>query len=119
MKLWTAIYVYYSLQDIQAQDPTSSPRHNLLSQIHLSLCVPCPESWALNFDHVPPSADGGRGGGGLSSLELFSMGLKATGCYMSRALSYKGATFDLALVDIDAIHRYALRPVYLRSELRV
>ena len=53
------------------------------------------------------SADGTRGGGGLSSLELFSMGLKATGSYMSRALSYRGATFDLASVDIDAKHTCA------------
>ena len=54
------------------------------------------------------SADGPRGGGGLSSLELFSMGLKATGSYMSRALSYRGATFDLASVDIDPIHKCAM-----------
>ena len=56
------------------------------------------------------SADGTRGGGGLSSLELFSMGLKATGSYMSRALSYRGATFDLASVDIDDTHKCAQTP---------
>jgi P-loop containing NTP hydrolase pore-1 len=38
---------------------------------------------------------------GLGSLELFSMGLKSTGTYLSRALSYKGAEFSIAKVDID------------------
>ena len=55
--------------------------------------------------------DGKRGGGGLSSLELFSMGLKATGSYMSRALSYRGADFELATVDIDPAHACASRRI--------
>jgi P-loop containing NTP hydrolase pore-1 len=38
---------------------------------------------------------------GLGSLELFSMGLKSTGTYLSRALSYKGAEFSIAKVEID------------------
>lgn len=33
---------------------------------------------------------------GLGSLELFCMGLKATGSYLARALSYHGAEFTLA-----------------------
>jgi hypothetical protein len=42
---------------------------------------------------------------GLGALELFSMGLKATGTYMSRMLSYQGAEFDIARVTIDPIFR--------------
>jgi len=33
------------------------------------------------------------------------MGLKATGCYLSRALSYRGADFALAPVPIDIVFR--------------
>ncbi len=35
------------------------------------------------------------------------MGLKATGCYLSRALSYRGADFALAPVPIDVVFRCA------------
>lgn len=31
------------------------------------------------------------------------MGLKATGCYMSRTLSYAGAEFQLARCDLDPV----------------
>ena len=34
------------------------------------------------------------------------MGLKATGCYLSRALSYRGADFALAPVTIDPVFRH-------------
>lgn len=37
---------------------------------------------------------------GLGAMELFAMGLKATGSYLSRTLSYKGADFDIAKLDI-------------------
>lgn len=39
---------------------------------------------------------------GLGSLELFCMGLKATGCYLARTLSYKGAEFQLERIKLDA-----------------
>ena len=38
---------------------------------------------------------------GLGALELFAMGLKATGSYLSRTLSYDGAEFSIAKVDVD------------------
>lgn len=37
---------------------------------------------------------------GLGAMELFAMGLKATGSYLSRTLSYKGADFEIAKMDI-------------------
>jgi P-loop containing NTP hydrolase pore-1 len=38
---------------------------------------------------------------GLGSLELFSMGLKATGTYLSRTLAYTNAEFSIIDVDIE------------------
>ena len=38
---------------------------------------------------------------GLGALELFAMGLKATGSYLSRTLSYDGAEFSIAKVEVD------------------
>ena len=38
---------------------------------------------------------------GLGSLELFCMGLKATGCYLARTLSYKGADFEMEKIHLD------------------
>ncbi len=55
--------------------------------------------------HICARRTDARGAAGLSSLELFSMGLKATGCYLSRALSYRGADFALAPVPIDPVFR--------------
>ncbi|KAK9815308.1 hypothetical protein WJX72_001386 [[Myrmecia] bisecta] len=40
---------------------------------------------------------------GLGALELFSMGLKATGTYLSRTLSYAGAEFSIAKVPMEAV----------------
>lgn len=40
---------------------------------------------------------------GLGALELFAMGLKATGTMVSRALSYSGAEFSLAQVPTDPV----------------
>ncbi|GIM01409.1 hypothetical protein Vretimale_6229 [Volvox reticuliferus] len=40
---------------------------------------------------------------GLGALEMFSMGLKATGTYVSRTLSYKGAEFKTEELQIDPI----------------
>ena len=50
-------------------------------------------------------------GGGLGSLELFSMGLKATGTYLCRTLSYTGAEFELAAVPLTG----ALGTMYDRA----
>ena len=36
----------------------------------------------------------------MGAMEMFSMGLKATGAYCSRALSYKGAEFELKSVEL-------------------
>lgn len=41
----------------------------------------------------------------LGALELAAMSLKATGSYLSRTLSYEGAEFVLAYVDIDPVFR--------------
>jgi hypothetical protein len=38
-------------------------------------------------------------------VEMFSMGLKATGSYLSRTLSYRDAEFRLEQVEIDAPFR--------------
>ena len=40
---------------------------------------------------------------GLGALELFAMGLKATGSYLSRTLSYDGAEFSIARVEVDPV----------------
>lgn len=40
---------------------------------------------------------------GLGSLELYAMGLKATGSYLSRTLSYSGAEFNIAKEKIDPV----------------
>ena len=45
--------------------------------------------------------DSCRCSSGLGSLELYSMGLKATGTYVSRTLSYSDAEFSIANVAID------------------
>ncbi|KXZ54936.1 hypothetical protein GPECTOR_3g106 [Gonium pectorale] len=42
---------------------------------------------------------------GLGALEMFSMGLKATGTYLSRTLSYKGAEFRMEQLEMDPIFR--------------
>ncbi|KAG2496515.1 hypothetical protein HYH03_005339 [Edaphochlamys debaryana] len=42
---------------------------------------------------------------GLGALEMFCMGLKATGTYVSRTLSYKGAEFRMEMLQIDPIFR--------------
>lgn len=44
---------------------------------------------------------------GLGGIELFSMGLKASGTYLSRTLSYKDAEFRLEQIDIDPAFRWA------------
>ncbi len=43
---------------------------------------------------------------GLGALEMFCMGLKATGTYVSRTLSYKGAEFRLDQLDIDPVFKW-------------
>jgi hypothetical protein len=50
-------------------------------------------------------------GAGLGSLELFSMGLKATGTYLCRTLSYAGAEFELEHVPLSG----AMGTMYDRS----
>ncbi|GIL64960.1 hypothetical protein Vafri_18816 [Volvox africanus] len=40
---------------------------------------------------------------GLGALEMFCMGLKATGTYVSRTLSYKGAEFKTEELQVDPI----------------
>ena len=40
---------------------------------------------------------------GLGSLELYAMGLKATGSYLARTLSYAGAEFNIAKEHIDPV----------------
>ncbi|GFR48740.1 hypothetical protein Agub_g10698, partial [Astrephomene gubernaculifera] len=42
---------------------------------------------------------------GLGALEMFCMGLKATGTYVSRTLSYKGAEFRTEVLEIDPTFR--------------
>jgi len=46
---------------------------------------------------------------GLGSLELFCMGLKATGCYLARTLSYTGADFQMEKIHLDPSFRWVLR----------
>lgn len=41
----------------------------------------------------------------MNFLEMFAVGLKATGTYVSRTLSYTGAEFSLAQVEVDPIFR--------------
>ena len=36
-------------------------------------------------------------------MELYSMGLKATGCYLARTLSYQGAEFNIARCTLDPV----------------
>lgn len=43
---------------------------------------------------------------GLGALEMFAMGLKATGSYLSRTLSYDGAEFSIARVEVDTTFGY-------------
>lgn len=50
---------------------------------------------------------------GLGGVELFSMGLKASGTYLSRTLSYKDAEFRLEQIKIDP----AFRVMYNRSTM--
>lgn len=54
------------------------------------------------------------GKAGLGSLELFSLGLKATGCSLSRTLSYRGAEFQLLKIPLEARfrERYARAAAY-------
>ncbi|KAJ9534596.1 hypothetical protein QJQ45_022183 [Haematococcus lacustris] len=42
---------------------------------------------------------------GLGAVEMFSMGLKATGAYLSRTLSYKDAEFRLDQIDLHPAFR--------------
>lgn len=48
----------------------------------------------------PPPALISASRSGLGALELYCMGLKATGTYLSRTLSYAGAEFRLDMIDI-------------------
>jgi len=41
------------------------------------------------------------------------MGLKATGCYLARTLSYSGAEFQLAEVEMDPVFRYVIDGVFI------
>lgn len=41
----------------------------------------------------------------LGALELAAMSLKATGTYLSRTLSYAGAEFALAHVEVDPVFK--------------
>jgi len=50
---------------------------------------------------------------GLGSMELFAMGLKATGAYVCRCLSYQGAEFELATVQLTP----QMRAMYDKSTL--
>lgn len=43
---------------------------------------------------------------GLGSLELFCMGLKATGSYLARTLSYHGAKFELQDIQLSMEMRW-------------
>ena len=47
------------------------------------------------------------------------MGLKATGSYLSRALSYRGADFALAPVPIDLVFRSSPASFYACLEVVV
>ena len=60
------------------------------------MCLQCPAAATAQIEMVQHLNKAG-----LGSLELFSMGLKATGTYLSRTLAYTGAEFSLARVDID------------------
>lgn len=51
--------------------------------------------------------------GKLGAMELAAMSLKATGSYLARTLSYEGADFDLARVEVPPV----LRLMYDRSVL--
>lgn len=42
---------------------------------------------------------------GLGALELFCLGLKAEGTYLSRALSYKAAEFEFERMVLSYQHR--------------
>ena len=42
---------------------------------------------------------------GLGALEAFSMGLKATGAYVARTLSYEGAEFQVREVSMTSVHK--------------
>ncbi len=42
---------------------------------------------------------------GLGGVEMFAMGLKATGAYLSRTLSYKDAEFRLEQLEIEPAFR--------------
>eukprot|EP00897_Mesotaenium_endlicherianum_P004024 jgi/Mesen1/364/ME000001S02675 len=42
---------------------------------------------------------------GMGAMEMFAMSLKATGAYCCRTLSYKGADFDIKVVEIDKLHQ--------------
>ncbi|DBA83686.1 TPA: hypothetical protein ACH3X1_016793 [Trebouxia sp. C0004] len=55
---------------------------------------------AAGFDHMKDMIET-LNRSGLGALELFAMGLKATGSYLSRTLSYDGAEFSIARVEID------------------
>lgn len=38
---------------------------------------------------------------GMGALEMFAMGLKATGAYLCRTLSYSGAEFEVATCELS------------------
>ena len=41
----------------------------------------------------------------MGALELAAMSMKATGTYLSRTLSYEGAEFGLAHIDVDPVFK--------------
>jgi hypothetical protein len=45
------------------------------------------------------------GKSGLGALELYCMGLKATGTYLSRTLSYTGAEFLMERIELDPVFK--------------
>jgi hypothetical protein len=87
-----------ALQASPASKPDAQPRLGLAA--HPSTT---PTGFQNTFDLVQTLKKAG-----LGSLELFCMGLKATGCYLARTLSYKGADFELDKIRLGASFRRAL-----------
>ena len=70
--------------------------------------LPSRHSQHLLVSHAPPlmsSHTHHLHRSGLGALEMFCMGLKATGTYVSRTLAYSGAEFRMETLDIDPIFK--------------
>jgi len=65
-------------------------------------CVPHPlQPCSATLEHSPPPACPPPHRSGLGGVEMFAMGLKATGAYLCRTLSYRDAEFRLEVLDIE------------------